>query len=137
MKRKPCTPARHILQITVEWCEGRNLDQGGGGGGGAGTKGPAQHAEATTCSLLDPGKPGWSGDGGGEVSMPSSCSKTSLSDVGLLFFLALVSIGEMTGLWLMLTSLETAAAAVLAAAVVTTVERLTEIVLAAVATTAA
>ena len=134
------------MQITVEWCKGRNLDQGGGGGGAAGADGaagddgaagaggaaggggaagaggaagtggaagagggagaggaagaevPGLPAEATENSLLEPGKTGWSGDGGGEVSTPSSCSKASLSTKGLLFFLALVNIGEKTGL---------------------------------------
>ena len=88
--------------MTVRAWFGRNLDHGGAGGG-------AQDAMGARVGVLAlPGLEGWrsSGEDGGDVASPSTCSITlpSAGDAGeaaFLFFLALVILGEMTGVLLL------------------------------------
>ena len=64
-----------------------HFDHGGGGGGSAGSGGPA------LCGVR-----GSSGDGGGELSMPSNCTLqvVSAGDKAFFLFLALVILWEVT-----------------------------------------
>ena len=109
-------PARHFLQMTVRTRLGRNLDHGGAGGG-------AQDAIGARVGVLAlPGLEGWgsSGEDGGDVASPSTCSITlpSAGDAGeaaFLFFLALVILGEMTGVLLFSTGAAPVAGTVAAA----------------------
>ena len=95
-------PARHFLQMTMRAWLGKNLDHGGAGGG-------AQDAIGARVGVLAlPGFGGWrsSGEDGGDVAGLSTCSITlpSAGDAGeaaFLLFLALVILGEMTGVLLL------------------------------------
>ena len=98
--------------MTVRACLTNHFDHGGGGGGPAGSEGPAHRAVTSIGKLpmgglpstagivlpLSPGLRGSSGDGGGELSMPSSCTIQAVSsgDKAFFLFLALVILGEMT-----------------------------------------
>ena len=98
--------------MTVRACLTNHFDHGGGGGGPAGSEGPAHRAVTSVGKVpmgglpstagivlpLSPGLRGSSGDGGGELSMPSSCTIQVVSSGYMAFFLflALVIWGEMT-----------------------------------------
>ena len=72
--------------------------------------GPGWWCRRQTCQVLCWWWCGWSwhrigepelrsaGDGGGETSAPSTCSIPSAWDPAFLFFIALVSLGDITGL---------------------------------------
>ena len=70
--------------MTVRVSFTNHFDHGGGGGGPAGSWGPALRAAT-------------SGDGGGELSVPSNCTMQAMStgDRAFFLFLALVILGEM------------------------------------------
>ena len=105
-KPRPWQPARQVLQMMVRAWFGRNLDHGGAGGG-------AQDAMGARVGVLAlPGLEGAetgrrsSGEEGGEGAGPSTCSISLLSagdagEAAFLFFLALVILGEMTGVLLL------------------------------------
>ena len=113
-------PARHFLQMTVRAWLGRNLDHGGAGGGAQ----DAMGARVGVLALpgLEGAEPGWhsSGEEGGEGAGPSTCSISLLSagdagEAAFLFFLALVILGEMTGVLLFSTGAAPVAGTVAAA----------------------
>ena len=83
-----------------------------GGGGGVGTIGePELHS---------------AGDGGEETSAPFNCSIPSTGDPAFLFFIALVSLGDLTGLLKLVFKVAAAAAAADPPAMVPAAQAITE-----------